>query len=85
MLQLFTMANKKKQDAGYGPGGDQPVLRKFKPKKGLSLPADEWERRLGLRVTTDKSQRASAKPYRSGTISGGGSVGSPQQRRKGKI
>jgi hypothetical protein len=77
--------NKKKQDSGYGPIGDQPVLRKFKPKKGLSLPADEWERRLGKRLTTDKSKRALAKPYRSGTISGGGSVGNPKQRRKGTI
>jgi len=54
------------------------VYRTWKPKKGVSLVADEWERRLGWRDTANP--RMVAKPY-GGSLGRGGS-GDPYARER---
>jgi hypothetical protein len=55
------------------------VFRTWKPKKGLTLVADEWERRIGWRDTGKPTFRA--KPYK-GDLSTGGSGDAYARARK---
>jgi hypothetical protein len=55
------------------------VFRSWKPKKGLSLPADEWDRRVGWRDSGKPTFRA--KPY-GGSLSTGGSGDGYSEARK---
>lgn len=85
VLLLLFMARKPKKSADDSGQGNRnsvspqaTVFRTWKPKKGLTLVADEWERRVGWRDSGKPTFRA--KPY-DGSLSTGGS-GDPYARER---
>ena len=58
------------------------VFRTWKPKKGLTLVADEWERRIGWRDTGKPTFRA--KPYKGDLSTGGSGDGFARARKSSK-
>jgi len=79
------MARKPRKDIGDDGNRDRSnvnpraaVYRVFRPKKGLTLVADEWEDRLGWRDTA--KPKFQTKPY-GGSLGRGGS-GDPNARQR---